>query len=339
MRAKVEIHPQAEEFSKSLLGKSEVTIKSYAKQITYFLDWLELQSFDITSPDIDMFLSAPNSNGEIKSARTINLQVAALKKFGKWLRKKKRIVTDLDLLEATKVRPCTVVTLPNKVLKKLISEAKKEKSNSAALIELLATRGLRTVEIVRLKLADLVHDKENKCYYLNVLGKGKVEESEKLSVLINKALYSKILKHQGEVYLFENYKGKQIDTSYIRRIVKDKVREAVSNFTPDQLRKDLDVIARKLGKTPEKTTTSDIVTNFHAHAFRHTLASICAANNVHTYGADGNKLGGSARLLRHVSAFQDITSVYNGEEAENTRRKNHKDSVENKLDEILKTIK
>ena len=148
-----------------------------------------------------------------------------------------------------------------------------------AIIALMLTAGLRTIEICRADVKDI--RRVNGCYFLYVLGKGRSTKSE--SVKLAPQVYSLIqsyLKVRGRVKgdepLFvstsNRSKGKRLDTQSIRKLIK----------------KDL----RGIGLDSDRLS---------AHSLRHTAATQMLLNGV--------RLEEVQMILRHRNIT--VTQIYN----------------------------
>lgn len=252
-------------------GKSEATVKSYISKAQSFIDWLELNGLEVegrdTADDYILHLSKPKRG---LTPLTINNYFTIAKEYAKYLGKKSESGTTRWLLEQGIAKASvTNERLPLELnqLQTLIDYARvKQKSEKTQqvrdglLIELMLIRGLRTIELTRLKKIDLFDS------YINILGKGK---SRKIDLTIPLRLYKALLKYsKGNTseYLFPSVQGKQLDTSLIRRMYKKALFEGL-NISSDK---------------------------YNAHGCRYTLTQILRNKGISNDGEHGIK-----RLLRH----------------------------------------
>jgi len=249
--------------------KSTATIKVYIQKAKYLIEWLDSVNLTIDSIDApqDYFLHLKDKGLAPKSR---NNYFTIAKEYSKYLAKKSesgvsRWILYKGVSKAEKISERK--TLDIKQLQKLFKYAVKlnkndstQKQRDGLIVQLIACRGLRTIEVTRLKKSDLKNG------FIYILGKGK---SKKIDLTLPSKLHRSIVKYSkthDSDYLFPASKGGQIDTSLIRRMIKKAYKEAL-NISDD---------------------------SYNAHGFRHTLTQILFNKGVSSDGLHGVK-----RLLRH----------------------------------------
>ena len=220
-----------------------------------------------------------------KSANTVRLYIASAKLFFRWLDSENLYKNIADHLKArVKVSGEHKKDFLSKEQSRQLLNFAKGKGTlkdlrDRAIIALMLTAGLRTIEICRADVKDI--RRVNGSYFLYVLGKGRSEKAE--AVRLAPQVYSLIqsyLKARGKVKgdepLFvstSNFcKNQRLDTQTIRKLVK----------------KDL----RAIGLDSSRLT---------AHSLRHTAATQMLLNGV--------KLEEVQQVLRHKNI--SVTQIYN----------------------------
>ena len=265
-------------------GVSEKSIVTYTTSIKQMLRYFA--DNNITNPvreNLESWRDMLIDSG--KSANTVRLYVTACKLFFRWLSQEeiyKNIADNLksrvkistehkkDFLSSTQSRQLLNQAKGNGKLKDL---------RDRAIIALMLSAGLRTIEVVRADVKDI--RKINNQYYLYVQGKGRSEKAE--AVLLAPQVYSLIqgyLKTRGKVKSNEplftstsnRCKDSRLDTQTIRKMVKFNLRE--------------------IGLDSDRLT---------AHSLRHTAATTMLLNGV--------KLEQVQMILRHKPIL--VTQIYN----------------------------
>ena len=265
-------------------GVAEKSVTTYTTSIKQMFGYF--RNNNIVNPvreDLENWRDSLINDG--KSANTVRLYIASCKLFFRWLDTENLYKNIADHL---KVR----VKVSGEHKKDFLSkEQSRQLLNFAkgkgtlkdlrdrAIIALMLTAGLRTIEICRADVKDI--RRVNGCYFLYVLGKGRSTKSE--SVKLAPQVYSLIqsyLKVRGRVKgdepLFvstsNRSKGKRLDTQSIRKLIK----------------KDL----RGIGLDSDRLS---------AHSLRHTAATQMLLNGV--------KLEEVQMILRHRNIT--VTQIYN----------------------------
>lgn len=169
--------------SDSMFRVREQSKKSYRKSLKAFREWTTAQG--ITQPtkqDVKDWCKVMDAEGF--SVATKNLRLTTLRNFYKWLSAEYGLSNIADGLKGWKeTKEHRRGFLSCDEMRKLLSvvdtstlQGKRDK----AILSVLLTGGLRTIEIQRLRIADVVH--KGGVSYLNVIGKGKdTSEAVKIS--------------------------------------------------------------------------------------------------------------------------------------------------------------
>jgi len=289
---------------KNLEGEySKATILTYTKKVCQCFEWLELNKFEFYDKE------APeeyrNYLKKHYSPKSANLYLAAVKKYDKYYQKKNTDRTYWSLEDgirnAEPVKKKEALALEQ--LKEMISHARglqinnsMQKVRDGLILELLLTRGLRTIEVTRLK-KDWLFDS-----YINIQGKGK-SENKLIDLTLPKRFYTalkRFSKLNDSEFLFPSKSNQELDTSIIRKLYKKAVLTCLK-------------------------TSSDTIT---AHGCRHTLTQLLMSKEVEEDGKHGIK-----RLLRHSD--NSAINAYIGDSGVEERR-NSKDRIEVLVDNMLK---
>lgn len=183
--------------SDSMFRVREQSKKSYRKSLKAFHEWTTAQG--ITQPtkqDVKDWCKAMDAEGF--SVATKNLRLTTLRNFYKWLSAEYGLPNIADGLKGWKeTKEHRRGFLSCDEMRKLLSvvdtstlQGKRDK----AILSVLLAAGLRTIEIQRLRIADVVH--KGGVSYLNVIGKGKdtgeaVKISRKAEQLIKEWLVAR----------------------------------------------------------------------------------------------------------------------------------------------------
>ena len=171
---------------------------------------------------------------ETKKASTISMYMTALKKLYKYLETKgiKNIASDLKGAKQKRNYSKDPLTLDQaKDLLNSIDRTTNEGKRNYALIHLLLTTGLRTIEIERANIEDIRNIANNSVLY--VMGKGRDTRDEYVKLTyetlkaINEYLATRTIKSDKEplfISFSDRTKGKRLKTRSIRDIVKKAFR-------------------------------------------------------------------------------------------------------------------
>lgn len=231
-----------ERFAK-FAGVSESSRVTYTKSLRQMFRYFVENGINVpTRENLIEWIEEMKASG--KSASTIQLYVTAAKIFFRWLAQENLFANIADNLKSgvkpshahkkDALSPAQCKELVESV--RCVSKAKgirnelKEKRDRA-ILSLLATAGVRTIEVVRANVGDIRFERGK--VFLNVWGKGHSSADEK--VLLSKQTYSAIrayLKARGKVQSCEplfvstsrRNKNARLETQTISRMVKANLR-------------------------------------------------------------------------------------------------------------------
>lgn len=214
---------------KSNLDATPRTKETYIKGVKIFLEWCTKNNIDeVTHATLIQYkedLMAQN-----KKASTISMYMTALKKLYKYLETKgiKNIASDLKGAKQKRNYSKDPLTLDQaKDLLNSIDRTTKEGKRNYALIHLLLTTGLRTIEIERANIEDIRNVANNSVLY--VMGKGRDTKDEYVKLTyetlkaINDYLSTRNIKDNKEALFIsfsDRTNGKRLKTRSIRDIIK-----------------------------------------------------------------------------------------------------------------------
>lgn len=176
--------------SDAMFRVREASKKSYRKSLKAFHEWTTAQG--IMQPckqDVKSWCASMDAEG--LSVATKNLRLTTLRNFCKWLSSEygtPNIADGLKGWKETKEHRRGFLSCEEmKALLSVVETGTLRGVRDKAIIGVLLTGGLRTIEISRLKISDVIH-KGGVCY-LNVIGKGRdtgelVKISRKAEALI-----------------------------------------------------------------------------------------------------------------------------------------------------------
>lgn len=285
---------------------SENTIDQYGRRLKHFLE----QNIDVTSKEATEYVT------NFKTGNSRNFALKVLKSYSKFLELERDVQTKFHLVNnfSTKDKKNSI-PLPLPILKAFIEHVKGSSKQIDVAFELLSTRALRTIEVLRIRRRHL--QSKDGVYYVMVQSKG-ASENQLQNVLIPKSLWLKLSKLGNDV-LFSKKDGSSIDTSYLRRGLKITMKTVIEKMDPEVLKGCLSELSRTQGQlfTPYKLTQ-----DFSCHAFRHTLSQLLIINGEP-----------AERLLRHQAKTN--TDIYTQGIIEEVRLSNPSKCIETKLDLML----
>jgi integrase/recombinase XerD len=211
------------------LDATPSTKETYLKGVKVFLEWCTLNNIsEVTHATLIQYkedLVAQN-----KKSATISMYMTALKKLYKYLETKgiKNIASDLKGAKQKRNYSKDPLTLDQaKDLLNSIDRTTKEGKRNYALIHLLLTTGLRTIEIERANIEDIRNVANNSVLY--VMGKGRDTKDEYVKLTyetlkaINEYLDTRKIKSDKEplfISLSDRTNGQRLKTRSIRDIIK-----------------------------------------------------------------------------------------------------------------------
>lgn len=255
------------------IDASENTVKTYTRAIKQFFKYMI--EHDITKPTrADILAYRDHLKDTGRKASTIQNYIIALRQFFNWTEAQKiypNIAKGIKGAKQTKEHKKDYLT--SKQVKAILKDASKDKSlkglRDKAILALMITGGLRTIEVSRANIEDLRTLGDNTVLYIQ--GKGRDDKSEYMKVIpqVENAIRD-YLKKRGNVNPKEplfastsnNNAGAPMTTRSISGIVKDAMINA--GFNSDRLT---------------------------AHSLRHTAGTLNLLN--------GGTLEETQQLLRH----------------------------------------
>ena len=217
-----------DDFKKNL-DATPRTKETYLKGVRVFLQWCNNNGIDeVTHATLIQYKEDLIS--EEKKASTISMYMTALKKLYKYLETKgiKNIASDLKGAKQKRNYSKDPLTLEQaKDLLNSIDRTTNEGKRNYALIHLLITTGLRTIEIERANIEDIRNVANNSVLY--VMGKGRDTKDEYVKLTyetlkaINEYLATRTIKSDKEALftsLSDRTNGQRLKTRSIREIIK-----------------------------------------------------------------------------------------------------------------------
>ena len=194
-------------------GLSKNTVSSYKSDISSFLLWLSINSFNplnVTSVEINNYVAKLFSD-DLKSS-SVNRKISSIKSFYIFLLKKKIIIkSPVDEIVMQKQEKYLPVSMSEEEVERLLSSPNLNipiERKDKAMIEVLYATGIRISELINLKLTDIDTNRS----VLKVLGKGSKERlvpyGEKASESIH--LYLKDRKDLKSKEIFLSNRGSKI---------------------------------------------------------------------------------------------------------------------------------
>lgn len=216
-----------DEFKRNL-DATPRTKETYIKGVKVFLNWCELNNInEVTHATLIQY---KEDLMETKKTNTISMYMTALKKLYKYLETKgiKNIASDLKGSKQKRNYSKDPLTLDQaKDLLNSIDRTTNEGKRNYALIHLLLTTGLRTIEIERANIEDIRNVANNSVLY--IMGKGRDTKDEYVKLTyetlkaINEYLNTRNIKDDKEplfTSLSDRTNGQRLKTRSIRDIVK-----------------------------------------------------------------------------------------------------------------------
>ena len=221
-----------DDFKNNLDAKPK-TKETYIKGVKAFIKWCDENNVtEVTHAILIQFKEDLMANN--KSASTISMYMTALKKLYKYLETKgfKNIASDLKGAKQKRNYSKDPLTLDQaKDLLNSIDRTTNEGKRNYALIHLLITTGLRTIEIERANVEDIRNIGNNSVLY--IMGKGRDSKDEYVKLTyetlkaINDYLLTRKIKDNKEplfTSLSDRTNGQRLKTRSIRDIVKKAFR-------------------------------------------------------------------------------------------------------------------
>lgn len=270
------------------LDVSERTIETYRKGLHSFFSFLI--KWDIIIPtrntilEYKHYLKATNHK-----PTTITGYIVAVRLFFKWLHQEDIYPNIADNIKGEKIsiehKKDYLTTNQLKEVFKTTDKTDLKSLRDYAILSLMTTTGLRTIEVIRAKVEDIKTAGDDVVLYIQ--GKGRTEKSEyvKLAPQIEKILRQYLEASKNKDYIFTGVSNNktannQLTTRSISRIIKTHFREAGLN--------------------------SDRLT---AHSLRHTAGTLNLMN--------GGTLEETQQLLRHNKISTTMIYLHHLQRANN----------------------
>ena len=264
------------------LDRKDITKSSYRSILYRWADYLKNKRIHL--PNKRDIIAYKEKIAKSTGSASIQKTIVVLRGFYKYLKLSDKYdditygVRGAKVEKTFKKNPLEIEEITN-----LISKAKEESSLSIshlrnyAIIVLMITTGMRTIEVVRANVNDLMVHKDKKRLYIQGKGRDGKDEYVKLSNDVYDIL-SNYLAQRNDDYdpLFVSHKGKvgsRLTTRTIRGIIKDLLRA-------------IDIDDKR----------------YSAHSLRHSLATILIKN------ANGT-ISEAQQILRHKDI--STTEIYN----------------------------
>ena len=160
--------------SDSMFRVREQSKKSYRKSLKAFHEWTIGQGISQpTKQDVKNWCKTMDAEGF--SVATKNLRLTTLRNFYKWLSAEHglpNIVEGLKGWKETKEHRRGFLSCDEmRKLMSVVDTSTLQGKRDKAILSVLLTAGLRTIEIQRLRISDVIHN--GGVTYLNVIGKGR----------------------------------------------------------------------------------------------------------------------------------------------------------------------
>jgi len=212
----------------------ESSRETYRKGVKKFLQWLRARG--VTSPSRETLLEYKDELRESGlAAFTVSSYVQAVRTFFTWLETTRglpNIARDIKGARRTRGFRKDPLTLDQALeLLASIDRAELRGVRDYALIALLLTTGLRTIEVIRANVGDLRQEGGEARLWIQGKGRDEKDEFSLLPAETLKPLYE-YLKARGparaEAPLFSSLSnrsgGKRLTTRTLRRVIKDRLR-------------------------------------------------------------------------------------------------------------------
>ena len=269
----------------------ERTHETYSKVIRQFLSYL--QANNITQPTRDTVIEWRESLKAEHEPTTIQTYITSLRAFFKFLAFEGYYPNIVDKVKGAKIRrefkkQSLTTEQSHNILNALKARMDEKGKRDYAIIALMLTTGLRTIEVIRANIEDMTNIGDS--VQLFVQGKGRDDKSEsvRLAPQVEEAIreYLKTRPNANETEpLFtgtsNNGLGERMTTRSVSRIVKETLRS--------------------VGLNSKKLT---------AHSLRHTAGTLALLN--------GHSVQEVQQVLRHTNINTTMIYAHNIERAKNT---------------------
>lgn len=280
------------------LDASEKTVQTYTRALRQFFKFL--YENNITQPQrTDVLAFRDNLKDKGRKPTTIKSYIVAVRLFFQWTNQEGLYPNIAEKIKGAKLdqahKKDYLTTEQIKDVLNNIDISTVTGARDYAIISLMVTGGLRTIEVSRADMEDIRNVGDSPALYIQ--GKGREEKTEyvKLPLQVFKAIgrYREMLDKQHEVLFTStsnNNKGQRLTTRSISGIVKKRLKEA--GYTSDRLT---------------------------AHSLRHTAGTLNLMN--------GGSLEETQQLLRHSNINTTMIYLHHLERSKNQSEKRIADAL------------
>ncbi|MCG2302402.1 site-specific integrase [Staphylococcus epidermidis] len=280
------------------LDASKKTVQTYTRALRQFFKFL--YENNITQPQrTDVLAFRDNLKDKGRKPTTIKSYIVAVRLFFQWTNQEGFYPNIADKIKGAKLdqahKKDYLTTEQIKDVLNNIDISTVTGARDYAIISLMVTGGLRTIEVSRADMEDIRNVGDSPALYIQ--GKGREEKTEyvKLPLQVFKAIgrYREMLDKQHEVLFTStsnNNKGQRLTTRSISGIVKKRLKEA--GYTSDRLT---------------------------AHSLRHTAGTLNLMN--------GGSLEETQQLLRHSNINTTMIYLHHLERSKNQSEKRIADAL------------
>lgn len=271
------------------IDASEKTVQTYTRAIRQYVKWASYNG--ISQPTREDILRYKDELKENHKPTTVQNYITALKLFFQWTEQEQIYPNIAKHIKGAKLdRNPKKDYLTSRQVKKVMETAKEESLQGLrdyAILALLFTGGLRTIEISRANIEDLRTAGDNTVLYIQ--GKGREEKTEYVKIMpkVEDAIRAYLAARKPAATteaLFtstsNNSKGKRISTRTVSEIVKQALIKA--GFNSDKLT---------------------------AHSTRHTAVTLALLG--------GEKLEEVQQFARHKNIATTLIYAHNLDQAKN----------------------
>lgn len=280
------------------IDASEKTVQTYTRALKQFFKYL--YEHNITQPTrSDVLAFRDYLRDEGRKPTTIKSYIVSVRLFFQWTNQEGFYPNIADKIKGAKLdqahKKDYLTTDQVKDVLQNIDTSTVTGARDYAIIALMVTGGLRTIEVSRADMEDIRNVGDSPALYIQ--GKGREEKTEyvKLPLQVFKAIgrYREMLDKQHEILFAStsnNNKGKRLTTRSISGIVKKRLKEA--GYTSDRLT---------------------------AHSLRHTAGTLNLMN--------GGSLEETQQLLRHSNINTTMIYLHHLERSKNQSEKRIADAL------------
>lgn len=247
------------------IDASPKTIQTYSRAIKQFYEFL--QDNGISNPTRDDIITYKNQIACCHKAATVNLYLMAIKQFFKWTAEEQIYPNIAEHIKGEKVtagfkKDNLTSRQANKVITSIDTTTLQGKRDFA-IITLMITTGLRTIEVARANIEDLRTVGDFTALFIQGKGRNDKAEYVKIPAKVEDAIRAYLTERgaeSAEAPLFASVAhrnaGERMTTRSISRLVKEALIDAdlnSSRLTAHSLRHTAATLNLLNGGTPEET--------------------------------------------------------------------------------------